>query len=831
MYVIKRDGRKEGVCFDKVTTRIRNLSSGLSVDPTAIAAHVIAGLYAGVNTSDLDILASRIAADKITTHTDYGELASRIAISNIHKLVGASFSECWKKLLNHNLVGSQYSTLLDNKALMNQLDTAIVHDRDYNLGYFGIKTLTKSYLLKMNGKLIERPQHLWMRVALGIHSASLNEPKLFLESVLLTYNLMSQKYFTHATPTLFNAATPRPQLSSCFLLTMKEDSIEGIYDTIKDCAVISKHSGGIGVSISNIRCKGSPVSCNGVSNGIVPMLRVMNNTARYVDQGGGKRKGSFAIYLEPWHADIFDYLQLKKNHGKEEERCRDLFYCLWVSDLFMKRVKNDEMWSLMCPRHCKGLNTVFGKQFETLYLQYEEQNMYRSQVKARRLWSVILHTQMETGMPFMMYKDACNRKSNQQNAGTIQNGNLCTEIVQYCDKNEIAVCNLASISLPMFVDVDKQRFDFDKLIQITGVITENLNKIIDINYYPLEECRRSNLRHRPIGIGVQGLADVFLLLRMPFDSDEAKKLNKLIFETIYYGAVKKSNELAMKEGVYPTYEGSPASKGLLQFDLWDNVETAYDWTELKANIAKYGLRNSLLTAPMPTASTSQILGNNECFEPYTSNVYVRRTLAGDFVCINSHLLRDLIQLGIWNPLLKDQLIANNGSVQGLDEIPMDLKRLYKTVFEIKQRVIIDMAADRGPFIDQSQSMNIHLNQPTFGQLTSMHFYGWHKGLKTGMYYLRTKPATDAIKFTICPTITQKASESNGYGVGIATRKVISKADDDDDRKEQNEEHVVSVRGQKITRNDHELDDDYKEDVVTYKLCARYNKDDCLMCGS
>jgi ribonucleoside-diphosphate reductase subunit M1 len=602
--------------------------------------------------------------------------------------------------------------------------------------------LERSYLLKINKKVAERPQHMLMRVAIGIHGNDL-------DAAIETYNLMSERWFTHASPTLFNAGTTRPQLSSCFLLTMTKDSIDGIYDTLKRCANISKSAGGIGLAVHKIRASGSYIAgTNGESNGLVPMLRVYNNTARYVDQGGNKRPGAFAIYLEPWHADILSFLDLRKNHGKEEQRARDLFYALWVPDLFMRRVEADQDWSLMCPHECPGLHDTWGEEFEALYEKYEKEKRYRKQIKAQKLWFAILESQIETGTPYMLYKDACNRKSNQQNLGTIQSSNLCTEIIEYTDPDEVAVCNLASIALPRFVNSDLT-FDFQKLHEVTQVVTCNLNKIIDINYYPVIEARTSNLRHRPIGIGVQGLADAFILMRYPFESNEAQHLNKQIFETIYHGALTASCDLASVEGPYQTYEGSPVSKGILQYDMWDVTPTdLWDWTELKEKIAKHGIRNSLLVAPMPTASTAQILGNNESIEPYTSNIYSRRVLSGEFQIVNQHLMKDLTELGLWNETMKQRIIANNGSVQNIPEIPDNLKILYKTVWEISHKTLVNMAADRGAFIDQSQSFNVHMAETNFGKMTSMHFYSWRKGLKTGMYYLRTKPAAEAIQFTI-----------------------------------------------------------------------------------
>lgn len=779
MFVTKRNGKSEEVHFDKITNRIKKLAWGLdkTVDPIQVAKKVCIGVYSGVKTSELDELAAQTAAHMVTVHPDYGLLAARIEVSNLHKNTKKLFSEVVEDLYTYinprsgekgPLISDRvYQIVQENKE---KLDSAIVYGRDYGYDYFGIKTLTKSYLLKLNGRIAERPQHMLMRVSLGIH-----EDKL--DKVIETYNLMSLKWFTHASPTLFNGGTQRPQLSSCFLLTMKDDSIEGIYDTLKQCAKISKNAGGIGVAIHCIRATGSYIKgTNGTSNGIVPMLRVFNNTARYVDQGGGKRKGSFAMYLEPWHADIFMFLELRKNHGKEEDRARDLFFGLWIPDLFMKRVEKDEKWSLFCPNEAKGLYELVGDKFEAEYVRFENEKKYKRQIKARELWTAILQSQIETGTPYMVYKDACNNKSNQKNLGTIKSSNLCTEIIEYTSEEEVAVCNLASIALPKFVDADAQTFDFDKLVEITQVVTRNLDRVIDVNYYPVKEAKVSNMRHRPIGIGVQGLADVFMKLRMAFDSKKARTLNKEIFEAIYFGALTASNEIAERDGAYSTYKGSPMSEGKIQFDLWKEFghfggsddkkvddectlnEKKFDWKGLRQKIAKHGVRNSLLCAPMPTASTSQILGNNECFEPYTSNVYVRRTLAGEFVCINDHLLRELIKTGKWTPLLKDKLIANNGSVQGLEEVPEEMQKIYKTVWEISQKTLIDLAADRGHFIDQSQSFNIHMNNPNFGKLTSMHFYGWKKGLKTGMYYLRTKAATDAIKFTVDQAALDKDEE-------------------------------------------------------------------------
>ncbi|MFM7079123.1 MAG: ribonucleoside-diphosphate reductase subunit alpha [Bacteroidota bacterium] len=770
MYVVKRDGKKESVKFDKITSRIQRLCYGLSpahVDPVQVAMKVIEGIYAGVTTSELDNLAAEVAASLTTKHPDYALLASRIAISNLHKNTKKSFSETMRDLheyvdprtgLPASLIAEDvYKVITDNAEL---LDSTIIYDRDFGYDYFGFKTLEKSYLLKLNGKVVERPQHMLMRVAIGIHKEDI-------DAAIETYTLMSERWFTHATPTLFNAGTPKPQLSSCFLLTMKSDSIEGIYDTLKQTAQISQSAGGIGLSMHNIRATGSYIrGTNGTSNGIVPMLRVFNDTARYVDQGGGKRKGSFAIYLEPWHADIFDFLELKKNHGKEEMRARDLFYALWICDLFMKRVEAEGDWSLFCPNEAPGLADCYGDEFEALYERYEREGKARKVVKARELWTAILESQIETGTPYMLYKDACNSKSNQKNLGTIKSSNLCTEIVEYTDKDEVAVCNLASISLPRFV-VDG-KFDHQRLFDITYVVTRNLNKIIDVNYYPVPEARNSNMRHRPIGIGVQGLADAFILLRMPFESEEARTLNSEIFETIYYAAMTASKDLSIMEGPYQTYAGSPVSKGIFQFDMWGVTPSArWEWDVLREEVMKHGVRNSLLLAPMPTASTSQILGNNECFEPYTSNIYTRRVLSGEFVVVNKHLLLDLVRLGLWNNDLKSKLIASNGSVQDIPEIPQDIKELYKTVWEIKQRAVIDMAADRGAYICQSQSLNIFMQNANFSKLSSMHFYAWKKGLKTGMYYLRTKAAVDAIKFTVDAAYLQKAGAASAAPQGVA----------------------------------------------------------------
>ncbi|MFD2784279.1 ribonucleoside-diphosphate reductase subunit alpha [Hymenobacter rubripertinctus] len=757
MLVIKRDGRRESVKFDKVTARIEKLCYGLNmnfVSPIEVAKKVIDGIYDGVTTIELDNLAAETAASLTTKHPDYAILAARIAVSNLHKVTSKSFSSTMKRLHtyedpktgeNASLVAQDVWEIVHQHAAT--LDSAIIYDRDYNYDYFGFKTLERSYLLRLDGKVVERPQHMLMRVAVGIH-------KQDIASAIETYELMSERWFTHATPTLFNAGTPKPQLSSCFLLTMKDDSIEGIYDTLKNCALISQSAGGIGLAVHNVRATGTYIKgTNGTSNGLVPMLKVFNDTARYVDQGGGKRKGAFAIYLEPWHADIFDFLDLKKNHGKEEMRARDLFFALWTPDLFMKRVEANGDWTLMCPHECPGLDTSHGAEFEKLYLKYEREGKGRRTIKAQELWFAILESQTETGTPYMLFKDAANGKSNQQNLGTIKSSNLCTEIMEYTDENEIAVCNLASLALPRYVRPDEAGnlfFDHQKLYDVTYHATLNLNKVIDINYYPVIEAERSNRRHRPIGLGVQGLADTFIALRMPFESDEASGLNKDIFETLYFAAMTASKDLAQRDGHYETFPGSPLSEGKFQFDLWGVTPDSgrWDWDTLRAQVMEHGARNSLLVAPMPTASTAQILGNNESFEPYTSNIYVRRVLSGEFMVVNKHLLKDLIKLGLWNEQMKTAIIAANGSVQDIASIPQNIKDLYKTVWEISQRRIIDMSADRGAYICQSQSLNLHVLNVNFGKLTSMHFHSWKRGLKTGMYYLRTKAAADAIKFTV-----------------------------------------------------------------------------------
>ena len=827
MYVVKRDGKKELMMFDKITARVRKLCYGLNelVDPLKVAMRVIEGLYDGVTTSELDNLAAEIAATMTTAHPDYARLAARISVSNLHKNTKKSFSDVMEDLYTYVnprtgkkaplLSDEVYTVIMDNKE---KLDSTIIYNRDFGYDYFGFKTLERSYLLRMHGKIVERPQHMLMRVSIGIHKDDL-------ESAIETYELMSKKYMTHATPTLFNAGTPKPQMSSCFLLTMKDDSIDGIYDTLKQTAKISQSAGGIGLSIHNIRGTGSYIGgTNGTSNGIVPMLRVYNDTARYVDQGGGKRKGSFAIYVEPWHSDIFEFLDLKKNHGKEEMRARDLFYAMWIPDLFMERVEKNEDWTLMCPNECPGLFDCHGKEFEDLYAKYESEGRGRRTVKAREVWAKIMESQIETGTPYMLYKDAANLKSNQQNLGTIRSSNLCTEILEYTSPDEVAVCNLASIALPMFVTEDGT-FDHDKLFDVTYKVTKNLNKVIDRNYYPVVEARNSNMRHRPVGLGVQGLADAFIMLRLPFDSEEAKQLNKDIFETMYYAAVTSSKDQAKVDGPYETYKGSPISKGKFQHNLWDvkdgELSGRWDWETLRGEVKEHGVRNSLLMAPMPTASTSQILGNNECFEPYTSNVYTRRVLSGEFIVVNKHLLHDLIDLGLWNDDMKNALMASNGSVQHIEGVPENLKAIYKTVWEISMRDILDMAADRGVFIDQSQSLNLFMEAPNMGKLTSMHFYAWKKGLKTGMYYLRSKPASSAIKFTV----KKNAQTDMAPGVsGTATSEKVDKVPSADASPAEIEARVDAQKAAIASMKD--------EVTMEEKIaCSIENPDDCVSCGS
>ena len=812
-YVTKRDGTKEEIQFDKILRRIKKLSETLTINPSKVTQKVCTQIYPNINTSEIDELVGQICASLSTEHPDYGVLASKIVVSNHHKNTSPSFTEVIKALYDENLISKKIYSIV--KSHGTKLNDVIDYQRDFYLDYFGFKTLEKSYLMKVNRVIVERPQHMFLRVALGIHYSDIKE-------AIETYNFMSNKYFTHATPTLFNSGTPRPQLSSCFLLAMKDDSIDGIFSTLKDCALISKWAGGIGLHTHNIRAKNSKIrGTNGISNGVVPMLRVFNNTARYVDQGGGKRNGSIAIYTEPWHKDIFDWISLRKNHGNEEDRARDLFYALWIPDLFMERVKNNSYWTLFCPDEAPGLADVVGEDFNKLYIEYEsdEEKYNGNRIEARKLWFAILESQIETGTPYICYKDAANQKSNQKNLGVIKSSNLCTEIIEYSSAKEYAVCNLASIGLSKFVDLEKSEFDFNLLYKVTKVITKNLNKVIDINYYPIPECEYSNKLHRPIGIGVQGLADVFAMLKMPFDSDQAKKLNNDIFETIYYGAMETSLEISKKRseplkrikkimgildnpgnqdqdqdigdlkkelsalkkvfkptkeelnrdkylGSYSSFEGSPLSQGKFQFDLWDQeASDRHDWSSLRKEIGEYGVRNSLLVAPMPTASTSQILGNNECIEPFTSNIYLRRTLAGEFVVINKYLIKDLIELGLWNEDLKNMIVKNGGSVQNIDCIPKEIQDIYKTVWEIGSKTLIDMAADRGKFICQSQSLNLFVDKPDFNRLTKMHFYGWQKGLKTGMYYLRTKPVAQAQQFTIEP---EKKTSSKGLNLTIDT---------------------------------------------------------------
>ncbi|WP_452223994.1 ribonucleoside-diphosphate reductase subunit alpha [Lacinutrix chionoecetis] len=828
MFVLKRDGRKEPIMFDKITARVRKLCYGLNelVDPIKVAMRVIDGLYDGVTTSELDNLAAEQAATMTTAHPDYARLAARISVSNLHKNTKKTFSEVMTDLYLYVnprtgkkaplLSDEVYNVIQENKE---QLDSAIIYNRDFGYDYFGFKTLERSYLLKLNGQIAERPQHMLMRVSIGIH---LND----LEAAIETYELMSKKYFTHATPTLFNSGTPKPQMSSCFLLTMKDDSIDGIYDTLKQTAKISQSAGGIGLSIHNIRATGSYIAgTNGTSNGIVPMLKVFNDTARYVDQGGGKRKGSFAMYIEPWHADIMSFLDLKKNHGAEELRARDLFYAMWMPDLFMKRVQEDGEWTLMCPNECPGLCDVHSEEFEALYTKYETEGKGRKTIKARELWEKVLESQIETGTPYMLYKDAANRKSNQKNLGTIRSSNLCTEIMEYTSEDEVAVCNLASIALPMFVR--NGEFDHKELFRITKRVTKNLNKVIDRNYYPVKEAENSNFRHRPVGLGVQGLADTFIKLRLPFTSDEAKQLNQDIFETLYYAAVTASMEEAKIDGPYQTYEGSPISKGEFQHNLWniqeDTLSGRWDWDKLRKQVLKNGVRNSLLVAPMPTASTSQILGNNECFEPYTSNIYTRRVLSGEFIVVNKHLLEDLVDLGLWDEDLKNEIMRANGSIQDVENIPQDIKDLYKTVWELSMKDIIDMSRQRGYFIDQSQSLNLFMEGATMAKLTSMHFYAWKSGLKTGMYYLRTKSAVDAKKVTI-----SRAAKAE------PVKAPVTEVESDNDGVAQKQQKAVKT-AEKFAKQTAETPEGTPMSPEEMKALIAQAKeaegDDCLMCGS
>ena len=799
MYVVKRDGKREPVMFDKITARVRKLCYGLNdlVDPIKISMRVIEGIYDGVTTSELDNLAAEIAATLTTTHPDFAKVAARIAVSNLHKSTKKSFSETMKDLHDYvnprtgkkaSMIAEDVYKIIEENA--DKLDSTIIYNRDFGYDFFGFKTLERSYLLKINGQIVERPQHMLMRVSVGIHKDDL-------DAAIETYELMSKRYFTHATPTLFNAGTPKPQMSSCFLLQMQDDSIEGIYDTLRQTAKISQSAGGIGLSIHNVRATGSYIrGTNGTSNGIVPMLRVYNDTARYVDQGGGKRKGSFAVYLEPWHADVFQFLDLKKNHGKEEMRARDLFFAMWIPDLFMKRVEENAEWTLMCPNECPHLFDTYGDEFEKLYTSYEKVGKGRKTIKARELWEKILEAQIETGNPYMLYKDAVNRKSNHKNLGTIRSSNLCTEIMEYTAPDEVAVCNLASIAIPMFISesADGQKyFDHKKLFKVTKKITRNLDTVIDANFYPVPEAENSNMRHRPVGIGIQGLADAFIMLRLPFTCEEAKKLNQEIFETIYFGALTASMELAKEKEPYSTYKGSPISQGEFQFNMWniseDELSGRWEWKKLRESIMEHGVRNSLLVAPMPTASTSQILGNNEAFEPYTSNIYTRRVLSGEFIVVNKHLLEDLVNLGLWNNDMKEDIMRASGSIQHIESIPQDLKDLYKTVWEMSMKDIIDMARHRGYFIDQSQSLNLFMQDADFSKLTSMHFYAWKSGLKTGMYYLRTKSAVNAIQFTV-------SKKSEALPAGAVEEKPLT--------------------GEEL-----------KEMIIK----SKENPDDCLMCGS
>ena len=799
MYVVKRDGKREPVMFDKITARVKKLCYGLNdlVDPIKISMRVIEGIYDGVTTSELDNLAAEIAATLTTTHPDFAKVAARIAVSNLHKNTKKSFSETMKDL--HDYVNPRtgkkasmiaedvYKIIMDNA---DKLDSTIIYNRDFGYDFFGFKTLERSYLLKINGQIVERPQHMLMRVSVGIHKEDI-------DAAIETYELMSKRYFTHATPTLFNAGTPKPQMSSCFLLQMQEDSIDGIYETLRQTAKISQSAGGIGLSIHNVRATGSYIrGTNGTSNGIVPMLRVFNDTARYVDQGGGKRKGSFAVYLEPWHADIFQFLDLKKNHGKEEMRARDLFYAMWIPDLFMKRVEENGDWTLMCPNECPHLFDTYGDEFEKLYTGYEKVGKGRKTVRARELWEKILEAQIETGNPYMLYKDAVNRKSNHKNLGTIRSSNLCTEIMEYTAPDEVAVCNLASIAIPMFITegADGNKFfDHKKLFKVTKKITKNLDTVIDQNFYPIQEAENSNLRHRPVGIGIQGLADAFIMLRLPFTSEEAKQLNQDIFETIYFAALTASMELAREKEPYSSFKGSPISQGEFQFNMWniseDDLSGRWEWKKLRSSIMEHGVRNSLLVAPMPTASTSQILGNNEAFEPYTSNIYTRRVLSGEFIVVNKHLLEDLVELRLWNNDMKEEIMRANGSIQHIESIPQELKDLYKTVWEMSMKDIIDMARHRGYFIDQSQSLNLFMQDPDFSKLTSMHFYAWKSGLKTGMYYLRTKSAVNAIQFTV-------SKKKEALPAGAVEEKPLT-----------------------------------GEELREMIIKSKDNPDDCLMCGS
>jgi ribonucleoside-diphosphate reductase alpha subunit len=831
MRIIKRDGTQEPVSFDKVLRRIQKASKDLNIQVDTLAQNIISQICDGISSSKLDELAAQLAASLSTLHPDYSTLASRLTISNHHKNTPLTFSQVVSTLRNQVSVHTGKSVYYVSDELnqvaqlfASEIEKEINYDRDYDFDYFGFKTLEKSYLLKdTKGRIMERPQHMWMRVSLGIWTTGSATTPEQLNQAFETYNLMSQKIYTHATPTLFNAGTPRPQLSSCFLLAMKDDSIDGIYDTLKDCASISKFAGGIGLHIHNIRASGSLIGgTNGTSNGIVPMLRNFNATARYVDQGGGKRNGSFAIYLEPWHSDIEDFLKLKLNTGETEERARDLFYALWISDLFMRRVEDDAQWSLFCPHEAPGLADVYGDEFDALYTKYEKEGRTRKSVSAQKLWFKILDSQIETGTPYLLYKDPANQKSNQKNLGTIKSSNLCTEIMEYSSPDETAVCNLASIALPAFVTKDNKSFDFDRLRQVCASVVKALNKVIDINFYPIPEAKKSNMRHRPIGLGVQGLADVFARLQIPWESPEALRLNQLIFEHIYYASLEASALLAITDGSYETFTGSPTSKGLLQPDLWNVIpitetENTLDWTTLRRNVSR-GIRNSLLVAPMPTASTSQILGYTECFEPMTSNMYVRRVLAGEYVVVNKYLVENLMNLGIWSDNLKQQIVARNGSVQGIKEIPDWVQALYKTSWEIKQRTLIDMAAQRGAFICQSQSLNLSMENPTYAKLTSMHFYAWKQGLKTGCYYLRTKAPVMAQKFTVDPRLIQ------GDILQVNVQDDEENSDSDDDLSPQKKK--AKDRAALLDR----LAKEYEQSVKEAKEAAA-NGEGCTMCSS
>ena len=841
MLVLKRDGRKETVSFDKVLGRVRKASKGLAVNPDALAQQVLAQIFDGVKTSELDELTAQLAASLTTLHPDYGTLAGRISISNHHKNTTASFSEVMLRLSDQKMPQTGESTSFIHPLLLAsikehgpEIDAKIHHDRDYLLDYFGFKTLERSYLLKDTSMVVqERPQHMWMRVALALWFNDL--PRAF-----ETYDYMSTKCFTHATPTLFNAGTPRQQLSSCFLLAMSDDSIQGIYKTLGDCAAISKFAGGIGLHLHNVRARGSLIKgTNGQSNGLVPMLRVFNNTARYVDQGGGKRNGSFAMYLEPWHADVEDFLKMRLNTGSEEERARDLFYALWIPDLFMERVEADGDWSLFCPNEAPGLADVWGDEFKTLYERYEREGRARKVVKAQKLWFQTLDSQMETGTPYLLYKDAANRKSNQQNLGTIKSSNLCTEIIEYSNKEETAVCNLASLALPSFVS--EGVFDYTKLRQVTRVAIRNLNRVIDINFYPTPETERSNMRHRPVGLGVQGLADVFALLGLAWEQEEAAKANQLIFEHMYFAAVEASVEVAKVEGPYSTFKGSPASKGLLQPDLWSvtpitETDGSLDWAGLREAVKTHGLRNSLLIAPMPTASTSQILGFNECFEPFTSNLYTRRTLAGEFIVINRYLLADLMKAGLWSEDMKQQIVARNGSVQGIPGINEELQLRYKTSWEMKQKVLIDMAAARGAFICQSQSLNLFVADPTYSKLTSMHFYAWKQGLKTGCYYLRTKAPVTAQKFTVDPRLMAAVQNNQSQVEGQNQRDdnegtYDSESDSDDDSACGADTTSIMTSAEKKKALLDKLAAEYEAEVASMALAKSRGEEVCEMCSS